>query len=274
MFETDTNRIIVWDDNDSVWRVYNSDSIALNTLGTNELHYPLGLWSSASATHYISVSPEIHFDASIMDGADSANNPSDGGSVSSWGNRSGSSTSYTATQASAGSQPTWASSSNGSKPAVIFDGGDKLTLANEWTGAGDFTQITVSKSDHANKAVVTAEVGSAYASTVWWRYSGNTDDYFLGNRDAHRFETETFHMHTITRTGTTYDIRENGGSAINTATDSTTVKVGQIGNIYLEGHDGDISEILVFNSQLSNSNLSKIGDYIDAKYGLSTATFS
>ena len=60
----------------------------------DELAY--GIWESSNFT--ISVAPEAHYDANILDGADSANNPSDGAAVSAWNDRSGSTPNYNATR--------------------------------------------------------------------------------------------------------------------------------------------------------------------------------
>ena len=67
-FETDTNRLIFWDG--SKYHVYNRDSLIQTTGGTDELHYPQGLYSDDTATYYLSQSPMLHFDASHMNGVD------------------------------------------------------------------------------------------------------------------------------------------------------------------------------------------------------------
>jgi hypothetical protein len=71
-FETDTNRIIVWDG--GMWHVYNRDSLSLITSGTEDLHYPQGIYSNTSANYHIATSPILHFDSNHMDGL-TTNNP-------------------------------------------------------------------------------------------------------------------------------------------------------------------------------------------------------
>lgn len=273
LFETDTNRIIVWDDNDSVWRVYNSDSIAVNTLGTNELHYPTGLWSSASATHYISVSPEIHFDANIIDGADSANNPSDGTGISSWGNRSGSSTSYTATQSTAGNQPAFTASGPGSKPTATFDGSDVIYLATDYDNTGaSFTLITVSQGSATGSSVATQGPASrgthSSGLAIWAKQSG--DDWTVASNRGDITAPENFTMHTVVRTGTACELFEDGGTSLSTWTNASRMIFGSMGKAYLY-HPGTVSEVFLFDSALSTANLNKIKTYVASKYGLTSS---
>jgi hypothetical protein len=270
LFETDTNRIIVWDDTNSLWRTYNSDAVALNTTGVTELHYPTGLWSSASATYYISTSAEVHFDASIMDGADAVNNPADGASISTWGDRSGSGATYQATQASASLQPAFTVSGPGLKPATTW-GSDSMALATQFTTTGSLTQITVSQSnDASNNAVTGSQNGSGYG--IWNKETGN--DWSMGANKGDHSAPEDFTMHTLRRDGTSAELFEDGGTSIITWTSSgTRADLGVLGKSY-PSHPGTISEILLFNSALSTADLNVIRLYLVNKYSLTTVAFT
>ena len=277
VYETDTRRLAVWDNAASVWRIYGSDSIAYNTLGTDELHYPTGLWSSASATYYISTSPEIHFDARILDGADAANNPSDGSSVSSWGNRSGSTTDYTATQSTGGNQPLWKTSGSGvtsNVPTVEADGSDNLSMATEITFSGEMTVIYVQKSDVASTSVVTSD-SALWQDTIWNKFASNSSDYLWGGSKGDLSAPENFYMYAITRdSSNSGKFFENGNNLLNTTTTTRTMKMNHLlGNSPIGDHDGEVSEILVWTSHLSDADLNKVADYIDNKYGTTSTNW-
>jgi hypothetical protein len=276
LFETDTNRIILWDDTDpadEVWRVYNSDGIAYNTVGTDELQYPTGLWSSAAATYYISTSPAMHFDARILDGANAANNPSDGAAISAWGDRSGNATDYDATQASAGSQPTFADATSGpgSQPAVVWDV-DVLDLATTWSKTGSCTAIFVSQSLSATETNV---LGYTNYLTQFWMIYGTTD-YLFGASSGSVSDVDVFNMYTLHRDGTSAEVFKSGGTSIyGPATRTAEMFVSKLGDTHLGGSQtGTISEILVFDDALSTADLNVIRLYIANKYSLTTAAFT
>jgi len=269
LFETDTNRIITYDG--TVWRVYDSDGIAYSTVGTNELHYPTGLWSSASATYYLSTSPDIHYDATILDGADAANNPADGAAVSTWGDRSGNTTDYDATQSSASYQPTFkdASSGPGSQPALSW-ATDKFDLTNAWSVTGSCTAIFVSQSLAAGSFYLLK--ASSYTK-AFWEYFGQ--DYFFGGGSGAVSDTSVFNMHTLHRDGTSAEVFESGGTSIyGPASRTNDMEIETIGQGQFGYQNGTVSEILIFSSALSTSDLNTIRLYITNKYGITTTAFS
>ena len=147
LYETDTNRVITCSATGPVvWRVYDSDGVAYTTAGTNELNYPTGLWSSAGATYYLTgLSPVMHFDAKILDGADSDNNPANGADVPVWGDRSGSGTDYDLSQSTASYQPHFFAASGIHGVTTSASDGHILNLATSFAlaAADDLTQIIV-----------------------------------------------------------------------------------------------------------------------------------
>lgn len=272
LFETDTNKIIIYDLSATAWSVYNADGITYLSGGADELHYTGGIYDDTGATYYIGTTPEIHFDAAFLDGQDSANNPSNGSAVSSWSNRSGSSTSYTATQATASAQPTFTTIGDGSKPCVTFDGGDFLDTANNYALSSDLTLITVSKSTNAAKSAVLGWNG-AWQNTIWLKASFNSSDYVTGGSRGDLTAPENFAFHTVTRASGTAKLYENGGTALWSGSNTSTMNAGRIGRNQLDYHSGNISEILVFNSALSTANLNTIRAYVSNKYGITTTSF-
>ena len=245
--------------------------------GTDELNYPTGIWSSAGATYYIGTSPDMHFDASILDGADAGNNPANGAAVSTWGDRSGNTIDYDATQASASSQPTFADAGAGpgSKPAVTW-ATDELDLAtvppasDGWETAGSFTAIYVSQATGSASNVMQ---GSGYTYSFWMYF--NSQDWICGNYLGVSYSTPNdFNMHTIHRDGTSAEFFESGGTSLyGPASQTRTMNIKKIGKTYLS-HAGTISEILIFDSALSTADLNVIRLYIANKYSLTTAAFT
>lgn len=273
LYETDTKRVITCSATGPVvWRVYDSDGVAYSTAGTDELNYPTGLWSSAGATYYLSVSPEMHFDATIMDGSDSDNNPADAGAVALWGDRSGSTPNYDATQGTAGSQPAWDASGSGGKPAIVCDT-DFLDLATLYSPSSSFTQITVSKSDIATGTAPIAWNG-AWQNTIWLKYSPNNGDYTVSGNRGNLSTVNAVNMHTVKRDGTAVVLYQAGGTSLGNWTSSATMKVDRIAKSSLQSHLGDISEILIFDSALSVAHLNVVRLYLTNKYGLTTGAFS
>ena len=214
----------------------------------------------------------MHFDATFLDGQDSANNPSNGSAVSSWSNRSGSSTSYTATQSTGSAQPTYTTIGDGSKPCVTFDGGDFLDTANNYVLGSNITLITVSKSTNSSKSSVMGWNG-AWQNTIWTKWSSNSSDYVVGGSRGDYTAPENFSLHVVTRSVGAVNLYENGGSALWSGTNTSTMNAGRIGRTQLGYHEGNISEILVFNSALSTSELNVIRAYVSNKYGITTTSF-
>ncbi len=84
-YETDTNRIVVFDG--SVWHVYNRDSLSYSTGGVDDLHYPQGIYADSTANYYITSSPDIHLDANHIDGLSVTSGLSHDDNVLSWYDR-------------------------------------------------------------------------------------------------------------------------------------------------------------------------------------------
>lgn len=243
--------------------------------GGDELAYPDGLWTSSN--YIVSVQPIYHFDASILDGASAANNPSDGTAVSTWGNRSGQATDYDAIQGTAEKQPLFQGT------YLDFDGGDLLTVNNApgLAGGSAFTTITVAYKDGTTKF---APIGKTPIQNAYYvaplNYSSGTT-YFLDNSSAsvssagygpHFDSIQQFVFTKDTSNDWTYYLQ--GNNSYKTGSTSSTIS-GGFGSLGHNGyyHDGRIYELMLFDSALSVADLNVIRTYLNNKYaGLPSST--
>ena len=118
----------------------------------------------------IGVVPSVHLDASILDGSSSSNNPSDGSSVATWGDRSGNGNDFT----EATNQPTFKQSWLNGKPAVEFDGSNDVMSDSDF-----FTSVDFSAKDATMIIVYQPQGDSSYALTDTGSFSGD-DRTFSG----------------------------------------------------------------------------------------------
>ena len=242
---------------------------------TDELAYSGGIWETSNFT--ISVAPEAHYDANILDGADSANNPSDATAVSAWNDRSGSATDYDATQGSAALQPVFNASATGSKPAITSVA-DRLDIASEIQFTGEYTLIIVAKANYASggRFYPIATV-STYQDTPWFIYHTADWDYLAAANKGNVTTASTVNMFTVTRNGSNMNtLFEGGNNSRATQSQSRTFKLNKMfqGPAGLGNPNAEIttSEILVFDSLLSAANLNVIIQYLESKYGFSGLT--
>ena len=244
---------------------------------TDELAYSGGIWETSNFT--ISVAPEAHYDANILDGADSANNPSDSTAVSAWNDRSGSATDYDAAQATGSLQPAFNASATGSKPAITGSS-DKLVIATEIQLTDEYTEIVVAK---ANEPVwgrfFPISTTSTFQNTPWFKYSASDLDYLAGTNKGDITTATTVNMFTVTRDGSNVNtLFEGGNNSRATQTKTGTLKLNKMfeGPLGLGTANaaGEIttSEILIFTSLLSAANLNIIIQYLESKYGFSGLT--
>lgn len=243
---------------------------------TNELAYSGGIWESSNFT--ISVAPEAHYDANILDGADSANNPSDGAAVSAWNDRSGSTPNYNATQGTGSLQPIYNASATGSKPAITSVS-DALNIATEIELTAEYTLVIVAKSNLATGGkFYPISATASYPATPWfiWYVGGGARNYLAGiNKGAVTTDT-TVNMFTVTRDGSDVNtLYEGGNNSRATESKSHTMYLNKL---FLSPTSlGDpssmtTSEILVFDSLVSATNLNVIIQYLESKYGFSGLT--
>ena len=242
---------------------------------TDELAYPGGLWTESN--YECSVQPIYHFDASILDGAASANNPSAGTAVATWGNRSGQSTDYDAVQGTASQQPVFQDT------YLDFDGTNDYLFVNNppgLTGGEAFTLITVAYKDGTTMFAPVGKQGMINAYWLPLNYS-NGVTYFLNSTNATGpFAGYGPHFDSIQQFVLTKDTSDDveyflqGNNSYKTLSYGYTIS-GIFGTLGHNGyyHNGRIYEVLFFNSQLSVANLNVIRTYLNNKYsGLPSST--
>lgn len=197
---------------------------------------------------------------------------SDGDAVATWTATTG--TNFT--QGTAGQKPTYKTNIVNGKPVVRFDGGDRMVATGFNGGARPtffFVIIPSSTSPIGffDSAPWSAHVARNYTAGVWewWSNAPNTS---LGLANTNPVVL-TFKMNESGGTRTvTY--RKNGTQiSANTASNSNTVawanpEVGSINNGGTAYYTGDIAEILIYNSILSDADCASTEAYLKAKYGM------
>ena len=236
--------------------------------GGDELAYPGGLFTKSNFE--VSVQPLFHFDASILDGSSADNNPSTGTAVSTWGDRSGQSTDYDASQATATKQPIYQGT------YLDFDGSnDNLALANTYNnvaGSG-WTLCFVAYKDGTT---VFGPIGknlqnSTYVSPL--NFSNGTT-YFLDNSSGsvsvsgygpHFNSIQQFVTQKDTSNVVNYYLQ--GGNSYKSFTQG-----GNITNLFSHlghngyYHNGRIYELIVWDSTLGTADLNVVRNYFNTKY--------
>jgi len=250
--------------------------------GANALNYPNGIFFSPLATYYISTQPIMHFDSDYMDGADDANNPTNGATgLSSWGDRSGGATNYDLSQATAAEQPTYYSV--GGLTGVTFDSGDYFDLANSITTPTSLTQVIIATNTDVNENSLIGLATDSTAATSVNTLFGTGGQYGtqikLGGTsqttNQPTFSQTNPNIHVVTKAGTNWKYWYQGGSSVYDITASYSKTLTTLGAGYYTGLDARIHEVLVFNSTLSISDLNVIKDYANNKYSaMSASTFS
>ena len=273
LFETDTNKIIVYDG--SAFKEYESDS------GTYAL----------DASNSLSVRPLWHFDAGLINGVDTSGNPSDDDAFSgTWTSRVNGET--TIAQSDGSLQPTYKTSGENSKAYLSFDGGDFLFLTKRVYFEGDFTFMVISKAasggnmsplgihgaDYTNFTSNAFELGGAgpftgRSNNFLIFYSSSTSGYpgvsqFPTGKD---FETQTRNL-IFKRESSTANLFFDGNNAgsLPSNTSIQDTRVGVIGRSRHNKTDGNIYEIIAFNSALSTTDLNSWIAYVTSKYAAGT----
>ncbi len=250
--------------------------------------YEYDLGTIDDTLYGLTLAPNLHLDASILDGADAGNNPSDGASVATWGDRSGNDHDFIQTSTSPDYQPVWEETWAGGSPAVYFDGvDDVLTDADFFSNVSfadkDVTMLIAYQPD-AETTYALTDTGSAATDDRTFSGAGLWSSAFLGSRinDGNFAEkypptrSAAVYGLQIDDTGPTYKLYFNKREqydhssyiSANFGTNAdNSMKIGCGGTIYkLKGY---IAEILVFNSVLSSDDWDMIHDYFGAKYNLS-----
>lgn len=270
LFETDTDSVIVYDG--SAWKSYGADNGGYNLDGTNSL----------------SDRPVLHFDAEFFNGVDTSGNPSNDTSIDTstvWKSRVDSS--ITLSQHVAASQPLYKTSGTNSKPYIYCDGGDYLYFSKGFALPGEFTTFAIAEQSNSIPPTIFGGSGvnigvnpknlSANADLTFG-FSGNV--YYLyyqqtGTANATAPLTGSTDMRAllVSRDGSNntklFMDGDNEGSAV--ATNSDTQFVGQVFHGKNAAYDmvGNVYELMLFKTSLSNADRNALGAYAQAKYGSS-----
>lgn len=273
LFETDTNKIIVYDG--SAFKEYESDTGTYALDGSNSL----------------SVRPLWHFDAGLINGVDTSGNPSNGAAFTGqWTSRINGET--TVAQGTASSQPTYNTSGENSKAYLSFDGGDFLFLTKRVYFSGDFTFMVISKASSGQNMVPLGIGGTdvdAFDNNNFelggnGPFTGRTNNLLIFYADGESgypgvssfpagkdFETQTRNL-IFKRESSTANLFFDGNNASSPASNTSIndTRVGNIGKARSFKTTGFIYEIIAFDSALSTTDLNSWIAYVTTKYAAGT----
>lgn len=263
LFETDTESLITYDG--TAWKSYGADDGNYNLDGTN----------------VTSVRPLCHFDAEFFNGVDTSGNPANDTAIDTstvWKSRVD--TSITLSQSVAANQPLYKTSGTNSKPYVYCDGGDYLSLSKGFALPGEFTTFAIAESSNSQPPTVFGGSGVksnlSSQSIISFGYNGNT--YYLYYQESGAangtapLSGSTGMRALITSRDSSSNTKlfmdgDNVGSAV--GTNSSTQFIGSVfeagGVAY--NHTGNVYEMMLFNTSLSNADRNALGAYAQAKYG-------
>lgn len=264
LFETDTDSVILYDG--SAWKSFGADNGGYNLDGTNAL----------------SARPVLHFDAEYFNGVDTSGNPANDTSIDAstvWKSRVDSS--ITLSQSVASSQPLYKTSGTNSKPYVYADGGDYLYFSKGFSLPSQFTTFAIAEASNSIPPTIFGGSGVSpqYLSAVAnLAFGFNPNTYYLyfqktgaASGTAPLPGSTDMRALLVSRDGSNntklFMDGDNAGSAV--ATNSDVQFIGQVfhgaGGSY--GMVGNVYELMLFDTSLSNADRNALGAYAQAKYG-------
>jgi hypothetical protein len=270
LFETDTESLITYDG--SAWKSYGADNGNYNLDGTN----------------VTSVRPVLHFDAEFFNGVDTSGNPSNDTSIDTstvWKSRVGDS--YLS-QHTASAQPLFKSSGTNSKPYVYCDGGDFLYISRPVLLPTTFTMFAIAEGTSANKMTFFGGTGAVKSSlgasgNLAWIYTGQQYFYFGETGAANAsvplaINGGEMRSHLITRDSSNntklHMDGDNVGSMTGTNSDPQLISTVFTGNSNAYRAVGNVYEMMLFGSDLSDADQNALGAYAQAKYGSSNLNWT
>jgi hypothetical protein len=216
------------------------------------------------------------------------------GAVARWEDKSGNG--LHATQSDSGFRPVRKAAIQGGKDVLRFDGSDdQLSAANVFTATSDYTVffVGVGKSiNNGGRAFVslstTSEATNGYFHYIYRDDISNKSRVFFttnaetansSNDTASSISYNAFHMMSAVHSATNRQWWINGSSqgTANASSGSAAFSSAQLrvgwyysgispNNVY--GLDGDICEIIIYNSALSDANRALVENYLIAKWGI------
>lgn len=187
----------------------------------------------------------------------------------------------TATQGTAANQPIKVNSGINFNPAFDFDGSnDFLNIPHNLsiTGTNPFTILSVTKRGTVGTADMILGQQSDATNSLSYYYAAS-NKFALGPLGVGSVaSTGTYptanipYMNAYTRSGNLFSLFTNG-AADGTGTQPYTFlnvnqRIGTRGGGNADYFDGNISELIVYNRALSNTELQTVGSYLALKYGI------
>ena len=215
-----------------------------------------------------------------LDADDSETITLNGSTVSQWDDKSGNN--YHVSQATASNQPTFTASALNSKSVVRFDGVNDGLINTGDTPVGGSTNRTVFIVFNFNGTTIDYALVLGYNGALNGKAFGISEEIAVRVNNGNRVWTtavdSTHAIVTIVLDGTsTTDLSawKNGSSltASSTATQTIDTQSGVgIGRSPAGNHlNGDVAEIIVYNSALSTSDRESVESYLSTKWGISVA---
>ncbi len=240
-------------------------------------------WSKAQADSYVAfqaANPTM-LTAGLMAWfkADSGvSSGGDGTPVTSWADQTGN---FTVTQASSDNQPAYVSSDSNGKSAVRFAGNQWLYNGSNLNLNSDMTIIAVvapstANTDYESLAYLGNQDGYSSRGLV---YNGGVETFDSSSFNrcsgapqpgVNQFMVEACELSSDLTDVTFYQNGQQSGAGTVTAVQTMTpgLTIGSINNSAGGPFQGDISEVLVYDHQLSSTELQEVGVYLADKYGL------
>jgi len=215
-----------------------------------------------------------------------------GSTVSGWRDMSGRGRDFS--QATASEQPTFASRGLGGRPELTFDGSDDhldgasffgmvsaaddwmvVVVVRDWTW-GDNVQLyyargvlgTASGGVTRSNVGVTSEAGAGLGFGCWNAVDGHVQAY---GDDSHAQGTSAVMVGVCSGGSLTMRVNGGAGSTVSGTTglhsSATTLQLGQ-GNNNVNPWDGAVSEVLIFDGVLRQSELGSLEDYLSHRYSI------
>lgn len=233
---------------------------------------------SAAFTVYQLVEPNTISNLALwLDASDASTIVASGGSVSQWGDKSGSNNH--ATQATTANQPTTGTRTLAGKNVIDFIGSNQfISLASALLSlpTGPFTMIVVMASDsNSNTRRIT---NASLAGTTAVSLRLQTGNYAYQSRSSLGLTTTAItrntspHVIGFRRNGTAitgfYDgvLGAAGSNSQNVTPDAWGIGRDPVATA--DSFDGVIAEVLIYSKALGDAELNQVGSYLKAKWGV------
>jgi hypothetical protein len=197
---------------------------------------------------------------------------SDGDAVTTWNDSS--SNAYNVTQASAGAKPTYKATGLNGQPTVRFDGSDVLVSTATPTFSGPMTAFFVANlaQNPATQTILVGPVSTFNGFGVF--YNGQVHQYWGSNLNGTTTPPGTPYLGSFLANGASSSVAANRGT---TSTGNPGAFSWSSKAISLGGNNGrylnaDISEVILYDRDLTDAEQAEVETYLYQKYGLGLGT--